>query len=90
MQNASKQIVQELYLQILHKFTWNLDCNMKQKLGQKIIHTIQFKLKLGHNIKNMGQISKNAYKYLTTMLQVDQYLYKHVIYKLGSKVLFSM
>ena len=89
IQNASKQTVQKLYLQILHRFTWYLDCYMKQKLGHKIIHTIiQFKLE--HNIKNTGQILKNAWKYLMTVLQVDQYLYVHVVYKLGSKVLFLM
>ena len=91
IQNASKQTMKELYLQLLHKFTWDLNCYMKQKLGHKIIHTIiQFELKLEHNIKNMGPILKNACKYLMTMLQVDQYLYVHVVYKLSSKVLFSM
>ena len=91
IQNAIRQAMQELYQQILHKFTWDLDCYMKQKLGYKIIYTIiQFKLKLEHNIKNMGQILENACKYLMTMLQVDQYLYVHVFYKLVSKVLFSM
>ena len=72
--------MQKLYLQVLHKFTWDLDCYMKWKLGHKIIHTtIQFMLKLEHSIKNVGQILENACKYLMTILQVDQYLYVHVV-----------
>ena len=39
-----------LYQQILYKFTWHLDCYMKEKLGHKVIHnnTIQTQIRTQH------------------------------------------